>query len=173
MKKLLASFFLVLLFATVAQAQNNACFGADPTGNVVNPKVLNLVLAEHTTNNPNNQPIVNNYTLNIMEGTTTTSSVTIPKTSFTSLPGVPSNCYSLTLPAFSGVLPNKLYKIGMIANGSSISSAMGVSTQSFFLEAVPTAPASLRLTVLRMLSKMYQVVLSTVDSKSWFQPIGK
>src|SRR3972149_5694327 len=99
MKSLMFSGLLILLFASTVYSQNNACFGADPTNNIPDPKELALRLDDFTAVDPNNQPVSANYTLNVMDGTTTVSSVTIQKSSFTVQPGTPTNCYKFTLPS--------------------------------------------------------------------------
>jgi len=173
MRSVVSVLFFLLAFSSPLYAQNNICSGPDPTDNVMNPKELGLVLSEHNALNPNNQPIVSNYTLNVLQGTTQISTASIAKTAMSLQPGTPANCYKFTLPPFSGVNNNSLYKLGVIVNGPAGSSSIGVSTQSFFLQGVPAAPASLRLTVLNMLSRMLDKILSTTVSKPWFKPIGR
>lgn len=173
MSRILLSIIFLLAVTVSAYAQNNACAGPDPTDNVANPTKLNLILTDQTTVNPNNQPVVNDYTLQVLLAGKPISMQNVPKSSFIALTGTPANCYSFNLPTFPGVTNNTLYKIAMIANGPVGSSPMGVSTQSFFLQGAPTAPATLRLAIYNMLSKMYQLVLSTETSKPWFRPIGR
>jgi len=163
---------LVLLFASSSFAQNNSCFGTAPTGNVSNPKELSVELVTHNILDPNGASVVTGYVMNAIQGTTVVSSVTLAKTAFSLQAGTPANCYKVTLPAFTGIQANNLYKIGLIATGVT-NSNMGVSSNSFFLSAVPAEPTNLRLAILNMLSKLWDKVLSTTNSKVWFKPIGR
>src|SRR3990172_1755195 len=177
MKSLMFSLIFVLsafCYPRLAYAQNNSCSGAEPIGNVANPKELSTLLPEFNLTDPNKQPLVTEFQFEVRNGTTIVQSFILSKSSFIVQTGTPANCYKFTFPSITQPInENQAYQVALRAGRNNVFGEARVSSNGFFLQGAPSAPVSLRLAIINMLSKMWDKVLSTTSSKPWFKPIGR
>jgi len=172
LKLLTFSFLFLILCSSISQAQNNECFGPDPTGAVGNPTAFYAVLPDHNTLSVDGTPITSNYTYEVRLGATIVTTQQLPKSSFTLRNGTPINCYQVPFPSVT-VSNTNIYQLALRGNGPYGNAMYAIASNGFFIQGAPVAPGSFRLAILNMLSKMWDRVLSTSVSKNWFKPIGK
>jgi hypothetical protein len=173
MKLLMFSLILLLILPSLVYSQTNGCSGAPQTNNAVNPTAFFVEVDDFNTVDPNKNPIITDFTTEVRQGTTLVQTITISKGSFALQAGTPVNCFRVPFPSITGVVPNTLYSFQIRSNGPAGMSVFNMSSNGFFLQGAPNAPTNLRITMLNMLSKLWGQVLSTVDIKPWFKPIGR
>ena len=170
MRSLTFKFILVFVIILSAQsacidaayAQSNSCAGAEPTGNIVNPKEISVLLPEFTLLDPNNSPIIADFTLEIRNGAIVVQTFALTKTAFTLQTGTPASCYKTAFPAVTNPIQNNIaHQVALRANNMTGPGQFRVGSNSFFIQGVPTAPGSLRLAMLDMLSRLWDSVRLT------------